>query len=287
MIYLGPAGNLQAIRHPAPGYSFPLSILGGTHQLLSGARVRDVTGRKRTWQMLWRYLTDAEFGLLEGLALGVYGPGPFRLVDVAAGKNVLSPNVSSGTDRLLTAEGFTAGVSSTDASTAWNLQGGPFPKHGTRTLRVPVGTTAAQFSDVTAIVDKVPVVPGIAYTFSAYLSLVTTNFGVYVQLHWQDAAGAALSNRAGNAITGGAGRSSAAEVAPAGAAFAFLTAKLNAANSSGAIQQVYLDGLQFEQSTAPSDWAYGVGLPTVAIDALDHSVPIVGQHDCSLTLLEV
>jgi hypothetical protein len=85
---------------PAPGrdYSRDLQVIGGgTHVSLRGARTHDVMGRKRTFQLSWNKLTNAQFQLVSQYHDGAMGLGPFEYRDPLLTGMVLV-NVVSLTD---------------------------------------------------------------------------------------------------------------------------------------------------------------------------------------------
>lgn len=292
-VYLGPSGNLLTLRSYDRGHQPVPERLGGTHQLLSGARVRDTLAVKQTFQVGWSWLSDAEYLPLEGLFLGVYGDGPFYWMDQGR-KNFCDLNVSTGTDYLDTTSGFTPVTTTglfSDVNAGWNNVGGPFPVGGTRRLGAGVANGTAAFTGIYNPTTSIPVTPGVTYTASAYLSPPGA-FGVYLQLRYLDVSGTLIAGgegvgfKSGNALVT-PDRSIATLVAPAGAVTAQMRVNTAAANSSGSTGFVYADGFQFEIGSAATPWQLGNGVPRVLIDSVSPTININGWRDVTATLIEV
>jgi hypothetical protein len=292
--YLGALGNLVALPDPEAGLSMPVERIGGSHQLLSGAKVRDTLGYSRSWQLSWTAITNAQYGLLEGFLYGATGAGPFYFADDEQ-TNLLPLNVSTGTDTTGDATGFTGASGASVLSQAagsgnWNSMGGPFPANGTRTMQtsIPNGTAA---NAAVAFVTSVPIVAGQPYTFSVYLNTASGNaFGVYGQVNWLASDGTtSVGVNNGNTILPATtnGRSTVTATAPATAVYARCQFRIAAANSSGSTQFVYSDGWQFEQASAASTWQPGVPMPLVTVESLSRSTPLAGICDAQMTLVQV
>lgn len=289
--YLGKAGSMIQLPAPSRGSQTPYSLQGGTHNLLSGGRVRDNFGVKRSWQFSWQALTHAQVGILDAFVYGATGAGPWLLYDPEQ-RNLLSLNVSTATDTTLDTTGFTGFLSissSTGANFDWNFLGGPFPALSTRTLAtaIPNGTGANSDLFVTSVLT--PVSPGLPFTASMYLdTTAASSVTVCTAFAWRDASGTYISTVYGNTISGGsAGRSVATGTAPSNAVYVGVGAQTVSGNSSGSTRSVYADGLQFEQGSAATAWMPGTGVPSVAIDGGGRVRQQADLNDYTLSLIEL
>ena len=292
--YLGALGALAALPDPEAGLSLTPERIGLSHQLLSGAKVRDTIGYSRQWQLSWTAITLAQYGLLEGFYYGATGGGPYYFVDDEQ-TNLLPLNVSTGTDATGDTTGFLQVNGATIASqvqgaTLWNTLGGPFPANGSRTLVTTVPNAFANNQIPVIVSADVPVVGGVSYTFSVYLRSASTNvIGAYGQINWRDASLSTITTNSGNTITPAAqiGRSTVTAVSPTTAVSARLQYLITPANTSGSSQFIYTDGWQFEMNSSASTWQPGVAVPLVTVESLSRSTPLAGICDAQMTLVQV
>lgn len=291
--YLGPIGNMQAL--PDPDAFAPVrDRIGGTHQLLSGARVRDTLAYKRTWKVSWDLLTDAEFGLLEGLVLGAYGARPYALQDLTT--NMLQLPVSTAGQTLKSTAGLfgygsVGGISYTTSygSQVTGVAGGVTYNNGGTNLTagfqggIRYGYPSAYLT---------PVAPGmqIVGSVSAYLGGSSTGGSASLRSFFDflDASGSYLTGGGGNTQTLPAAwtRLTTTATVPANAAYAVYV-WTNAAAYTGTLQVLTVDPMITGDAEGPSAWVPGTGNVRVAIDSLDHSVPVLGWHTASMTLVEL
>lgn len=284
---LGPIGNLQVIPEPQANMPAPLARLGGTHQLLSGARRKDTIGFKRSWQLQWVYLTAAEYGLLESLYLGAHG-SPLYYQEPK--RNLLSPDQSTGSDLSLSTVNFSVLGEGTITSTSQ----ANYQHLGARAIRYDSGgvltTTGRGPLTGNANTDFAPVAPGLTYTASIYVRRTSSPdvpVDVTTRIRWYDAAGTQLSLNAGAVVVPSFSFSQRPEVtavAPAGA----VGARVQLANNNlpAAAFNFIGDSWQLEQSDTASGWHPGNGPTKVLFTDLSVSVPILGSHNATATLEE-
>lgn len=190
--YLGWLGELRALPVPEPDLTTTEKRFGGVHESLNGARVVDVTGFRTEYRFSFTYLSEPEYEWLRALYLRhIRGPhyliGPLR-------KNLLSPQCSTGYVHGIQDYGWQAlGLSYDYVQDFPPTAGIP----GNRTFRVLTSVASGAL-----ILDGgkkfVPVLPGEAVTFSAYLraDAPTTLTMSLDQI-----------DRSGNVVAGGATRS--------------------------------------------------------------------------------
>jgi len=291
-IYLGPVGALQSL--PSVGRGFAANVALGTaaHEIAGGrgGRVVDRVGAPlRTWTMGRAFLTLDEIGVLEGLALGGYGAGPFVLLDPWQ-RNLLSPNQSSGTDVLDDTTGFVAVTGSVSSSTAQ-------ADAGQRSLawavtaanqRVMTGATAATTTALPA--TDIPVLPSTAYIARARGRLSASTGTVRLDVFWYKADGTAASTASNSGstqalATGSFTSFTVSATSPADAALA----RLSVINTvMGAAQTIYLDAWQAQQAAALDAWTVGLGVPRVCFtEQLGRTYRVLPYVDADFTLTEV
>ncbi len=291
---LGPAGALVPFRAPDPSYTAPLAKLGGTHELLGGHRVRDVTGFLRTITLrLPPDLTAEAYSALE--ALFVLPDGPYRFLDPSR-RNLLTANQSTGTGTLRDTTGWSVRTQGTVSSSSAQA------RSGLRSLAWATGTALAatgrgvalQTSTSTIDGTWAAVLPSTQYTLSAY-ARASAAVSMQAAIEYRDVAGAVLSTPAGTGVALGTGdwnsRPTVTATSPANAAYA--VGLLLNTTTTGAAITVWIDDLQLEQAAAASSAVLGTGVPLVSIDSLtpdysnyaaDANPPLLGAE---LVLLEL
>lgn len=287
--YLGRAGAMIALPDPEVGLPVTPERVGGTHQLLSGNKVRDTLSRLRTWELSYTAIDLTTLGTLQTFFHGTVGPGPYAFQDPEQ-RNLLPPNVSSGGDYSGDTTGFTAGGNVTaTVSTDVSLNTG-----GRFSILMAETTSVVAFQDVLVGSAFIPVVPGISYTFSAEIRLNSNCPTHYTEIAWFDTSKTQLAGGGGTAYTdgtsftgvSGGGRSVATGVAPA-AAYAQVRIKVSTNNTAGTTVFAYTDSWQFEQASAATAWTPGLGVPLVTVESLTRSTPLAGICDARMTLQQV
>lgn len=289
--YLGQAGALVALPDPETGLSMTTDRIGGTHQLLSGNRVRDTLGWMRTWQLAWTVLPRVNYMQLEGFYTGANGAGPYYFFEPEQ-VNILPSHVAAANDTSTssftnqTSTGlFLAGA---PTATAWNSMGGPFPAGTSLAIGAGAANGLAAFSVLYQTV-VVPVIAGLPYCSSVYISSDSGAPTIYSKIVWFDSTRSTISSTDAGTIAGGtAGRIVADNrTAPSNAVWALLQILTATANSSGSTKFVYADGFQLEQGLASSTWVPGYAVPLVTIDTLNRSTPLSAVADTQMTLVQV
>lgn len=276
--YLGRVGTLVALPDPEVGLSTSYERIGGTHQLLSGSRVRDTVGRLRTWQLSWTAIDLVTYGTLEGF---YFATGPFVLMDPEQ-RNLLPPNVASGGDTTVSATGVTAGPNITVAAS------NDVHSDGVTSFILSEPTSVTAFQDALSITTPVPIVPSLPYTLSAMIDPATGAPGHFVWGEWLDGNFAVLSGIQGNTVAaGGAGTSTVTGTAPSNAAYLRMKIRPATNNTSGVTKFVYTDSWQLQQASSASTWVVGAGPAYVAVDSLSRTTPIAGVCDAQMTLVQV
>jgi hypothetical protein len=288
-IYLGPPGRVLTLPSVQLGQDVGLQRAGSVRQLLSGGNAVDTVGSlHRAFTLEWAYLSDANFAALEALVSGVYGPGPFVMIDTNR-VNLLPPNVASPTS--VRADTYPWGTSTGALSSVST----PTPLAGRRILSWTPGTAAAGNATVygyafgLAQVFAVPVVSGLTYSFSASLRTTTGSATMAARIDSYSASGVLLSNSSGSSTSIGTGawttRSVTAVTPNAAAVYVGPSVEVPAGTTTEVI--VTDQWLMVTGGTLPSAWTRGTGAPRVMVDQLTDSYPLRGRHNVSLSLVEV
>lgn len=297
-IYLGPPGNLQALPYMGRGIDSTMDLGATVQRSLGGARTVDYVGTpKRTYGLERKYLTVDELGQIEGLALGLYGAGPYALLDPWR-RNLFTLNQSSAGDYSRDTSGFTglstgtvglSGPLSTQVQGTYAITYLSPASGAAGTAGLVVGSQATAAAVIAAGTNPV-VVPTLAYTFQAMVkTLAGTAASWRATIAFYDAAGAIIgsaTNGTAAVITGSFVVRSVTATAPALAAYAVCSITNNA--TLIATNTIAVDAPQIDQSSTVDSWVPGTGVPRVAFTTLGNTYPtIVDTHDATLQLQEV
>lgn len=287
-IYLGPPSGMLTLPSPVLGIDASLVRQGNLRQLLSGGSAVDTVGNlKRRIGLSWHWLTDANFAAIEALTYGVYGPGPYLLVD-SNRTNLLPANVAAPT--AITADTYPWGLSAgavTSVST-------PTPLAGRRVISWTPGTTVAGnavlygYAFGLAQVFAVPVISGVTWSFAASVRTTTGTPTMAARLDSYSAAGTIIASSSGSTAAIGTGAwttLTVTNVTPNAAAI-YIGPSIEV--PAGTTTEVIVSDqwLMVRGATLPA-WTRGTGVPRVLIDQLTDSYPRSGRHDVTLTLVEV
>ena len=289
---MGYPGALQALASPAPGYSAEDVIRGGTHELLSGANVRDRVGVRRRYTLPWPAMTDTSWNVVRSLARI---PGPFRYQDPLE-PNLLTANQSTGSDELATTDGAIARFGGSLSSVT--TQQRSWRRSFAWTVTPSSTAWGIYLQNSISVVDDswTAVRPSTVYTVSGYMRS-TVAISMKAGIDWYTGAGTFIS-----ADTGGSGvalsqanfntrvtYTAAASPSTAGYGIPWFT---NTTTSAANI--IYLDEPQMEQAAAASTFRVGVGTPWVSVESLAHDIVLADGattgaaiHNVELVLLEV
>jgi hypothetical protein len=282
--YLGKVGSLVEFRVNLGVQANPSKGVV-VHELPRGRAV-DVFPIKRTWTLPARQLSADQRSVIDRV---YWLPGPWRLLDTNQ-RNLLTVNQSTGTDDLLATTGFLP-TSGTLTSTTSQF------RSGTNSLQWAVSSGLAAGNGVwtgsaattTAAADDVPVVVGKDYTWSYYVRHSTSTVQMAARINWFTAAGVSVSSNVGSNVASSTAnfdaRPTVTATAPATAAYARPEAEIGVA--PGAIMNIFLDELQFEQSSAVSSFVVGYGVPIVTATELDALLDRQDRTDYALTLVEL
>lgn len=284
---LGQVGNLLTLPAVSVEQQTP-EIAGSTSTAIGGRRKRWRTGTpRRTFQLSRDHATLDEWSVVEQLAWGGYGSGPFVLL-LPGRRNLLGANVSSGTNVLASTLGFGAVSGTVSSSTAQQyLAPRSLAWAVTAANQRVVASLTANITSADPATD-VPVVAGLPYTGSLYARLSASTGTVRPDISWFTAAGAFLSTTTGTATALSSSAWTRVAVTNAVAPATAALAKLSLTNTvMGAAQTIYSDAWQLEQATAASAFLFGTGVPRVAFDSLDDGGGKVWERSGSFTLVEV
>lgn len=297
-IWLGPPGFLQALPSVGRGIGRQVALPGESHARFDGSLVRDRVGTRtpQSYTMSRSRMTADEWGVVEGLALGAYGQGPFVLLDPWR-RNLLTANQSTGSEVLADTTGFWTNGVGTIVSNA--VAAGVTSFQGFRRVRwtVPNGTGASSAifrtldtSSTAAIVATgIPVLPLTAYAFQATVSGGGAGpwLSLRADLLFYDATGALLSTTGGSTVAINASWQTVSSVATSPATAAYVGCRLVNLTVPTADVDLYVDALQLEIGSSGSAWVPGTGVPRVAFDSFSETYNYPGEHDCEWSLVEV
>lgn len=284
-VYLGPPGNLQKLPGPRTGVQANLVRQGGTAVLAGGGYVIDTTGRSRQYTLNWQRMTQADFATLEGLYVGLWGPGPFCLLDPVR-VNLLPANVATGTDSDRATTLFAATVGTLASSTT-------VADNGLRSLKWTPGTLSAAQSVTAPSTPADNAVPVIS-TSQSYVVSMRARLGSgsdaangRAELRWYDASGSAVSTSQGTSTalsTSAWTTLTATDTPPSTAVFVGIAFQTPTATGAPVF---HVDSCQLQLGDTATDWVPGTGVPRVGIDQMPDSYPQNARHDVTMTLLEV
>jgi hypothetical protein len=285
--WLGPPGRMQRLRAPRRDYARGADAGATTYNLSSGGSAVDraaVLDHKLAYQ--WNWLSQAEWGVLQGLYSGQFGPGPHTVLDGATA-NYLSPAQASGGTAGRDSSGFVpAGVLETvslattptdvgDRAVAWQV-----PAHPTGVLRLVAPSQLSR-----TYLSTPP-----SLTWWCWVRMrATAAIPAHLRLSWRDATGAQISavDAADTTLsTTSWGAFPVLGTAPPTAVFMEPQVVL-ASGSIGAPTTVYLGSARLGLGNFDATWMPGEGMQLVALTGLSESVPIGDRRTCTLTLQEV
>jgi hypothetical protein len=292
-IYLGPAGNLQALPYMGRGVGAALDLGAAVQRTLGGPRTVDYIGTpKRSYQLSREFLTADELSILEGLALGAYGPGPLILIDPWR-RNLLTANQAAAGDASHDLTGWTGSATAVlsligpDSTLALRGQYAVRATMGTtgsnQGPRLGDGSTAAQ-----VIATACPVMPGLTHTASGWLRLASGTASSWRPvLAWYTTAGTAsvinpASTGTASTPTGTWSQRVVTGTAPSDAAYVLPRFD----TSPTVVHAVDFDDVILTQGTS-TIWTMGTGVPRVAFTDLGDTYPIFDNHNVSISLQEV
>lgn len=203
--WLGNPGVSVALPSPNKGLTPTLDLPAAVGKTIGGGQVvsRAPGPGRRIYSLAWTALDPVSYSLLEEFRTGARGPGPHALLDPGR-RNLLSLNQSSATSATSAASGFTADAGEGLLSTTDLWLRGP------RSLRwrLPAVVTSGVLRfDPPAGLVGIPAPPGMAWTFSCWLSLTGAAASVTVTpvLSWRRADGIEVATTLGSPVAAVAG----------------------------------------------------------------------------------
>lgn len=276
--YLGNYGNLKALP-PLPQGADPdvnTLVMGAVHQSLTGRVTRDrLGGNKRAWKFQWERLKQDDLTVIEGFTLGAFRT-PYFLID-GRRKNILPADVSAAGSVSRTKAAFTPSA----GTLAFGLAANP-PAEFTGVLDGCLNWTGVVNGNTLMMSgDRIPILAGSTYRFSAYLTGTTTCRLTAFPYDASNVAQATVTSS--NLTLTGSYQRFDFVYTPGGTSYSVrfgLTA-----TGSGNISTL---GWQAEMDQALSAWAFGFGCPMVVLgESPESGYPLYGFYRHSLSLLEV
>jgi hypothetical protein len=286
--YLGVPGSMRQLPSPNSPLTAPTSRNEVVHNLIGGGTV--VTRRtglpKRTFTLTYTSLFETDAALVAAFADGVFGDGPFVLVDPST-VNVLSLDRSTFGLRSGSSYGWSASAGSTSITTG-------------QTAPTSVFSAVLDWASPTTSAVLLPGTSGTtADTTSAAVVLATepATFSVYLKASGSCTCSLQLWSHDGTTglQTASLGSASASVTTSwqqftvtvsAGASGALLVPRV--VLSSGSPAHIYAAAAQLEYAAPASTWQRGYGSPRVLVtQGTARSVTQLGYADQTLVLGEV
>lgn len=300
--YFGIPGDLIALPRPTRGMQVATKQGRVPHDLIGGGvAVTTRTRLRRSWVLEFPWLDESTAQAVTDYVQGVYGPGPFRLIDPMF-RNLLPLNASVA--------GRVSGDPKTGRLAQWLPGGGDTltlepttvapPERPSGVMRwsgiaagdtLVLGGRDAATSTGLPIFDETmetPVVPGENLTFSFYAKAASGSGQLLARLVGYSAAGAALTTANGGSVTlTGAWQRISLMVNQAALGGAVYARPVIYANASTAlIAQMAAAQLSYASTVEP--FLTGWGVPRVLIvEEPDHVLEMLANRSLKLTVREV
>jgi len=275
--YFGWLGEMRTLLTPEVGLTNTDERYGGVHQALSGARTVDVTGLRRTYEMDWSYLTDAEVAWLYAFYRRLITQ-PAYLIDPMK-KNLLSEQAS--TCQLHRNNDLGVQLSSLLVTEFRNDYPTGLPIVGNR-VPIIVSSNSGGFFRFDGTDTFIPAFTGEPVTFSVYMRCDSGTVNVSMILDWVDKYGADLTPTNIAKVVTTTWQRFSITVTPTGSqagvrpAFVLPSGTLN----------LRFAAPQVEYASAPTDWEMGGGRSKVLVEQITSQSPRFPLNNISVTLLE-
>lgn len=283
-VYFGRPGALLKLPYPRDGMDKPFDRL--VYDFVTGSgqhQVSSLAGGSRLRTLKWRGLHVDNYAILERFWTGASGHGPYVLID-PSDRNLLLPNQAGATSLFNDTTGWetTTGLAN-EGTLSSNGAGGttqhtPYNSRNLRWMFTVTPATYVALRPTSPYRNWVgfPVVPGLPYSFSAWLrpdGVVDSSIMVAAKIQWYDAVGTWLSESSGGDFTmTGWQRFSVTANAPGNAIYGRpIFVATGATITVGS--SIYVDEPMLEQDNVVNDWAPGTGLRPVEITSLSDQVP--------------
>jgi hypothetical protein len=285
-VWLGPLTNMQALPYVGRDVECSPVQAGAVHQLAGGGRRRHRAGQpRRNWSMSRNQLTVDEVAVWEGLFWGSYGDRPYRLIEQWR-RNMLPPNVSSGTDVLRDTTGFVMVSGTSVASGTTQVE------RGTRSLEWVVTATGQQLrlsAGATTSGDAdadIPVIPGQFYVgWLRARATVAVLVNLAAIFYPDDGLGAQTTGTGANVTLSTTVWQTVQVTVQAPVGAHLMRLRLNTAGAGAGT--IYVNAAQVEAGQAINSWTLGSGVPKVAIDTLGESWQTAYGANSTVTLVEL
>lgn len=290
--WLGQPGTMQTLPAASVGYSRPAGRAEGVHSLIAGGTsVTRHLHQKRAWALSWVNRSAGPLDVLQGFYRGVYGDGPFSLID-PADTNLLPLDTTLCGARF----GLLGTWTSTTGAVAASAVVGPTPPAGT--LQWTPTAAGYLFGGVWASSKYtpdssggVPFLTGVPVTVSMWVWTVSGTASVSVNALGVPVAGTAspvaVTGTVTTATTTPQRLSVTVAVGASGWSQAATPSILAALHCTGATT-LYVSAPQVEYAAAASGWLAGSGVPRVVVGAgMPRTVNAILGSDTSLSLLEI
>jgi len=292
-LYFGRPGALTTLPWPRGGVDRPYEKQVADFATSTGQHV--VTSQAQGSRLLtlnWTAMHADNYALVEQYWVGMQGLGPWALADPSV-NNMLMPNQASTTNNLYDTTGF-----KTSGGTA--AEGTLF---SSSTLIQRSGATRAlQWSfPVAALTTPVlllntpyrnwygyPVVQGLSYTWSCYLSpdgVVDTSVTGSVRLRWLDSGGNFISEATSATVAITTWQQLSATGTPPSNAVYCQPCVVLTGSSITTGGSLFLDSMQLEQDSVVNSWAPGSGMRAVEIISLTDTVPFDAKWRAPITMV--
>lgn len=275
--YFGWLGEMRPLLTPEVNLTNSDERIGGVHQAISGARTVDVTGMRRTYEMDWNYMTDAELAWLYAFYRR-FITQPAYLIDPMK-KNLLSQQASimrmhRNNDLGIHQSSLMVSEYRNDFPSGLAITGDRVP--------IFVSSNPGAYIRFDGNDTYVPVFTGEPVTFSVYMRVDSGSINVSMIFDWVDKYGASLptTNIVKNITT--SWQRFSITVTPSGAQAGLRPAFV----VDGGTMNLRMAAPQVEYASAPTAWEMGGGRAKVLIEDIQSQSPRYPLNNISVTLLE-
>jgi hypothetical protein len=284
--YLGMPGAMRALPSPRPGSTLGAPSMGdAVSTALSGTTktFRNIYPR-RTFSLNYTYLDACDAGLLLNFYEGLYGLGPFILVD-SSRRNMLPVDVASCGKRSYASHGWTVSTSSLTRGS------GPpedVPDSGVLEWSSPSAGAIMQPGVTASTADPLTAAPYLSPEFCTVSAWVKAATATTTALHLGgfDSDGAFVASLSSSVSVGASWRWVSVTAGPYEAALAgsvFVAPRIVAASGV----HLSVAGVQLEYADGPNPWQSGAGCPRVVFTSSPgRDLPLVARTDHTLVLAE-
>jgi hypothetical protein len=280
--YLGWLGEMRALPTPEVAFTNTEERFGGVHQGLTGKRVMDITGYRKTYEMDFRLLSEDDYRWLRSLYLNfVSPPNSLYLIDPMR-KNLLSPQATLMTGNNGNDLGVTSSVSTivtafvNDFPTGVALQ-------GPRSFNLVSTSGTSSFIRFDGSNTMIPLFAGVPVTLSMYVrcesgtvafNLVADCFDKYMVQTTTPSIGQTATTtwqRISYTFT------------PSGNQVGLRMALVFPTSGT---KNLHIAAPQIEYSSSATEWDLGGGRSKVLLDQITSTSPRFPLSDVSVTFLE-